>query len=92
MARSIAQLNTIDEYRKRDMFLGHTYFQRVMSRDNFENKQSHLKFVPPSMSNDCEVVTLDPLWHSRKLLEDFQSNCVSMVVPTGCSALDEIMS
>ena len=69
MAMSIAQFNTVEEYWKRDMFLGHKDFQRVMSRDDFQNIRSHMKFVPPSMSNDGEVAALDPLWHSRKLLE-----------------------
>lgn len=44
------------------MFLGHTDFQRVMSRDDFQNIRSHMKFVPPSMSNDDEAAALDPLW------------------------------
>jgi hypothetical protein len=48
-----------------------------------------MKFVPPSMSNDGEVGAFDPLWHSRKLIEYFQSNCVCVAVLTGCSALDE---
>ena len=51
MAMSIAQFNTVEEYWKRDMFLGHTDFQRVMSRDDFQNIRLHMKFVPPSMSN-----------------------------------------
>jgi Transposase IS4 len=41
------------------------------------------------MSNDGEVGALDPLWHSRKFLEYIQSNCVSVAVPTVCTALDE---
>jgi hypothetical protein len=90
MAMSIVQFNTVDEYWKKDMFLGHIDFQHVMSRDDFQNIQSHMKFVTPSMSrNDGEVAALDPLWHSRKLLEHFQSNCMSVTVLMGCSTLDE---
>ena len=86
---SIAQFNALDKYWKRDMFLGHLDFQLVMSRDDFQNIRSHMKFVPPRMSIEGELSALDPSRYSRKLLEHFQSNCVSVAVSTGCNALDK---
>jgi len=68
MAMSIAQFNTVEEYWKRDMFLGHKDFQRVMSRDDFQNIRSHMKFVPPSMSNDGEV---SPLYNIFSICNPF---------------------
>ena len=60
-------------------------FQRVMSRDTFHNIRSHMKFVPPTMSNDGKISALDQLRHSRKLLQHFQAYCMTLAMPTGIS-------
>src|SRR5687768_9591779 len=86
---SIVHFNKIIKYWKHDKFLGHTDFKCVISRDNYQSIQAHLKPVPPSMSNDTNTVLLDLFWHSKKLFEHFQTNCVPVAVPTGCSVLDK---
>ena len=82
IAMSIVQFNDIDEYWKRDIFLGHVDFQRVMSRDEFQVIRSHMKCIPPYMTNDSQHSLLDPLWHSSMLLEHFQTNCFLVSVNT----------
>lgn len=58
----------------------------VMSRDCFMNIRSSLKFFRHYEPN---LVSVDPSWHIHYLLEHFERNAASVIVPVGVIILDE---
>ena len=83
---SLIRLNDISDYWAKGMFLGHADFMHVMSRDDFESIRGSLKFYP---AYDGTLALVDPLWHSRLILEHFMKQCATVAVPRGVSSLDE---
>jgi Transposase IS4 len=81
---SILQINDISYFWRKDMNTGHEDFKKTMSRDDFQHIRSNLVLRDPHAES-----SVDPLWHSRKLLEHFQKNICQIAVPIGTSALDE---
>lgn len=86
LAMSISKLNHIRDYWSTKMFLGNVDFKRIMCRDRFKDIRSSLCFYP---EYDHEIAVLDPLCHSRIMLQHFLKNASSVAVPKGCSAPDE---
>ena len=86
---SIHPLNAIEDYWSTEMFLGCPDFPNIMSRNQFTNIRAHLKLTAPTVLAQDNDNGLDPLWHSRSMLQHFQSNIVKLAVSTGGSALDE---
>ena len=85
---SLVQMNDISAYWETKMFSGHSHFINVMSRDDFETIRSHLSVHPASAYNHT-IASTDPLWHSRKIMEQFMKNAATLAVPEGTSAFDE---
>ena len=46
--------------------------------------------ISPTNTGRQEKAIDDPLWHSCSLLQHFQLNCATIMVPLGSSALDEV--
>lgn len=86
LATSISKLNELDDYWNSKVFLGQEDFKRVMPRDLFRNIRSSLQLYP---NYDPEIATVDPLWHSRVMLEHFTRNASNVAVPFGVTSLDE---
>jgi hypothetical protein len=88
LAMSVIRYNDIGQYWSTKVLEGHAAFRNTMSRNKFELIRSLLSFYDRE-SYDANLSSLDPLWHSRNILEHFLRNCVDVATPTGPSALDE---
>mmetsp|Transcript_10872 Transcript_10872/g.15911 ORF Transcript_10872/g.15911 Transcript_10872/m.15911 type:complete len:303 (+) Transcript_10872:618-1526(+) len=86
IAMSIIRLNDISDFWCKSMFLGQSDFSNVMSRDDFESIRGSLKFYP---KYDHDLASVDPLWHSRIMLEHFMKQSANIAVLRGVSSLDE---
>ena len=53
----------------------------------FEFIRANLQFHPPEA---FELKWIDPLWHSRYMMEQFLQTSTSLIDPQGCMALDEL--
>ena len=99
LAMSILRFGAIADYWDvNKMFSGHEDFRKVMSRDDFTRIRSHYTlynsavFDSTSDAGDAEslsIITRDPMFHSRKVLDNFQRRCAEVAVPIGPVTLDE---
>ena len=59
-----------------------------MSRTDYQNIHSCVVLREPGMCSH-EEMSMDPLWHFRKMIEHFQKKSASVAVPFGVSTIDE---
>jgi hypothetical protein len=88
LAMSISGENAIEDYWSTKAFLGVKGFNEVMSRNLFTTIQSALTFRPPGLDTP-DVKHIDPLWHSRGILKELLTNCMSIASASGVLSLDE---
>lgn len=79
-------MNRLKDYWHKSDILGNPFFKKTMSRDTFLIIRSALRLYA---SYDSDVAVVDPLWHSRQILEHFLRNTATLAVPIGVSSADE---
>lgn len=70
------------------MFCGHLdqNLLQICHMMSFQGIRVSLRLYP---EYDYYLATIDPLWHSRYVLNHFQKNCTSFAVPMGVMSYDE---
>lgn len=86
LATSVHCLNRLKDYWCTSDLMGISFFKKVMGRDAFLNIRAALRTYA---DYDPDVATVDPLWHSRPILQHFARNAATLAVPIGVSSLDE---
>ena len=86
IASSLAPAHCLKDYWSSKAFVGSRDISSVMGRDAFLRARANLKHYPEYSD---EIASRDPLWHSRAMLDHFQTNCIHTAVPVGVTALDE---
>ena len=88
LAMSMTSNNNIHEYWSSKPFLSVKGFQEVMPRKRFQSIRGCLQFRP----NDIDTHSIkhkDPLWHSRSIINELLTNCMSTATASGVITLDE---
>lgn len=88
LAMSITNNNSIHEYWSNKPFVSVKGFQDVMSRTRFQNIRGSLQFRPNGIDTHS-IKHKDPLWHSRSIINELVTNCMSTAISSGVITLDE---
>ena len=86
IASSLCPALCLKDYWSSKAFVGNRDISSVMGRDAFLRARANIKHYPEY--ND-EIASRDPLWHSRAMLDHFQTNCIHTAVPVDVTTLDE---
>jgi len=90
LAMSLVWQGEMAEYWSNDPWKGQSMFRSTMSRNRFMEIRGNIRFT----SLDDQFSTpanklIDPMWHSRPILNELQERCQVLAVPGCISALDE---